>query len=625
MWTKPTQFGGQVGGPIASNQESQYTSTSILYHQFEPIIINGIIFYDWFPNVPTAKAGWIAVDMRTGQVVWTKNTTDTLAFGQVLKFHTVQEYGSQSWLWALSSDNSKLNLYDPLSGTYIASVTSLPSTLIGLFGASPAGLYDGIEPNVQGSILIYWNDNGNLTMWNSTKMMVPDPTSFFASTIRPSGNINFSLGIQWKVSLPTTINNNPINPPLGISQVNDQAILVTSYPQILPTFLTQFGASYAIEVAYNSKTGQQLWAPVNRTLVEFHELDLVAAGEGYYVRHDKDTNQAYGYSLLTGQKLWGPIQLQGNALSHLQSQGAIAYGKVYIWDFGGCVSAIYLNNGTIAWTFSRGTSGYDTPYGVYPIWGYGSQSIADGKLFLSEGRMYDPPLFPNAHKLALNCTDGSLVWSALGFYARDTSAIADGYLLGWNSYDGQIYAWGKGPSKMTVAAPDPVAYVGAPMIISGTVTDISAGTTQATQAANFPSGVPCVSDDSMSGWMEFVYMQQPCPTNVAGVDVTLDAIDPNNNFVHLGTATSDASGNFGFEWKTPDVPGKYNIIATFAGSESYYASYAETYASVQEAPAATPPPQYPVPVDYTLTIVGMGIVLLIAIAIIGLLILRKKP
>ena len=41
-------------------------------------------------------------------------------------------------------------------------------------------------------------------------------------------------------------------------------------------------------------------------------------------------------------------------------------------------------------------------------------------------------------------------------------------------------------------------------------------------------------------------MQQPHPTNTTGVPVTLTAIDPNNNFVTLGTATSDASGYYSF-------------------------------------------------------------------------------
>ena len=83
--------------------------------------------------------------------------------------------------------------------------------------------------------------------------------------------------------------------------------------------------------------------------------------------------------------------------------------------------------------------------------------------------------------------------------------------------------------------------------------------------------------------MEYLYEQQAMPTNAKGVEVTLDAIDPNNNFVHIGTATSDTSGLFSYVF-TPEIPGKYTIIATFAGSKSYYSSYAETAIGVSEAP-----------------------------------------
>ena len=138
--------------------------------------------------------------------------------------------------------------------------------------------------------------------------------------------------------------------------------------------------------------------------------------------------------------------------------------------------AIDLETGTLAWYYHRGTTGYATPYGINPIWHFGSHSIADGKLFLSEGRMYDPPLFPGAQKLAINVTDGSLVWSVLGFYGREPSAIADGYMVGYNSYDAQIYVYGKGPNFHYSYNHARRITFGTSVLIKGTVTDISAGT-----------------------------------------------------------------------------------------------------------------------------------------------------
>jgi hypothetical protein len=130
----------------------------------------------------------------------------------------------------------------------------------------------------------------------------------------------------------------------------------------------------------------------------------------------------------------------------------------------------------------------------------------------------------------------------------------------------------------------------------------------------------------MSDWMLYVYKQFTHPANATGVPVTLDAVDPNGNWVHIGTVTSDMSGTFGYAWKTPDVPGKYTIIATFAGSESYYASYAETYAVVTEAPPATPTPTPAAPLPPIETyFIAATVAIIAAVAIVGLMLLRKKP
>ncbi len=134
--------------------------------------------------------------------------------------------------------------------------------------------------------------------------------------------------------------------------------------------------------------------------------------------------------------------------------------------------------------------------------------------------MYDPPMFSDAHKLAINCTDGSLVWSGLGFYGREPSVIADGYLVAWNSYDCQIYTYGKGPTLTTANVQQNVVPYGSSVLITGTVMDKSTGTADDDRAARFPSGVPAVSDDSQTAWMAYIYMQQPKPDNATGVQVT---------------------------------------------------------------------------------------------------------
>jgi len=373
--------------------------------------------------------------------------------------------------------------------------------------------------------------------------------------------------------------------------------------------------------------GSILWGPVNRTLPRYHEVSVLAAGEGYYVEQDKDTNIAYVYNLYTGAQVGSAIQLKGSALSTLERGGAIAYGKAYIWDFGGYVNAIDLSTGTLAWTYYPRDAGYNTPYGIYPIWHFGSHSIADGKLFLSEGRMYDPPLFSDAHKLAINCTDGSLVWSVLGYYGREPSAIADGYMVAFNSYDGQAYTFGKGPTLTTANVPTAIVQEGSSVLITGSVTDISTGTQSSDRLARFPMGVPAVSEASQSDWMAYVYMQQPKPANATGVPVTFNVVDSNGNYRTIGTTTSDATGFYSLQW-TPDVTGKYTVYVTFGGSESYWPSQATTAFAVDPAPAATAQPTaQPASVADTYFIPGVAaiIIVIIIIGALNMLLARKKP
>jgi hypothetical protein len=112
--------------------------------------------------------------------------------------------------------------------------------------------------------------------------------------------------------------------------------------------------------------------------------------------------------------------------------------------------------------------------------------------------------------------------------------------------------------------------------------------------------------------------------NAMGVTVTLDVIDANGNYRNIGTATSDSSGFYSMEW-TPDISGKYTVIATFAGSEAYFASYAEAAFVVDQAPDPTPPPPDPTPLPPTETyIAGSTIAIIAAVAVVAILLLRKK-
>jgi len=154
---------------------------------------------------------------------------------------------------------------------------------------------------------------------------------------------------------------------------------------------------------------------------------------------------------------------------------------------------------------------------------------------------------------------------------------------------------------------------------------VSLGPQEYALTARFPNGVPAVCDVNMSEWMQYLYAEFARPADVVGVEAVLRVLDPNNYFCEVGRTTSDASGMLSCAF-TPEVSGKYAIIASFAGSKSYYGSFSETAVYVQRAPTATPESEQPQAApDYTLLIAGTGIAMILAVAMVGLILFRIRP
>jgi len=267
-------------------------------------------------------------------------------------------------------------------------------------------------------------------------------------------------------------------------------------------------------------------------------------------------------------------------------------GKLLSGGYDGVLIAYDIKTGKIEWTYTAAQEGFESPYGNFPIV---ITCIADGKIYLVSGEhSATQPLWRGSYLRCIDADTGDELWKVLFWGGAQVAgaevggrsvSIADGFLVGLNFYDNQIYCIGKGPSQTTVTAAPKITAWGSNVMIEGMVTDQSVGTKQLEQASRFLNGVPAVADEYMSDWMEYVYMQQACPAYVEGVEVKLETLDPNNNFYEIGTVTSDASGMFKLMWEPP-VPGEYTIIATFEGSNSYYRSYAETSIGVEEAPTA---------------------------------------
>ena len=223
-----------------------------------------------------------------------------------------------------------------------------------------------------------------------------------------------------------------------------------------------------------------------------------------------------------------------------------------------------------------------------------------------------------------NATTGDRIWDLNGGWSG--AAFSDGYMAALNYYDGLVYGIGKGPSAVTVAASPKISVQGSSVMLEGMVTDESAGTRNNRIAPRFPNGVPAVSDESMTAWMEYVYMQKPKPADATGVEVVISVLDPNNNYYEVGRTTSDANGFYRMTFE-PLVPGEYTVYASFEGSGSYWPSQALTAINVEETPAATVEPTPPPASAADLYFLPVSIGLFVAIIIVGavlILMLRKR-
>jgi hypothetical protein len=551
--------------------------------------------------------------------------------GQVLSYVSPNQFGGLSYLWSIENTVSPntgrtYGMFDATTGDWILNIVN---------GTSFSKIVEGDDGTLLG---YYVNSTDNtLVMWNSTRCILVGqaPQYYGVSTAeswmwRPpqGGSVPFYYGIQWAKPIATEMNGDPIDPALGITTIGSDVVLMRS---VAGQSSGRWQQGYEIMAGYSAKTGDQVWGPLQISEVGWTRLTLSPAMQGMWFEFTHETETWKAYSMTTGQEVWGPTEPYPNMWGYYVCYDPIAaYGMLYTCDFGGYVHAYDLTSGSEVWAFETGSSGYETPYGNFPL--LHLEAVADGKIFVTGGHTYSPPLFRGSEMWCLNATTGDPIWDTSFFVSVNQASglVADGVYVNINAYDNQLYAFGKGLSTTTVSTPDTAVPQGTAVLIKGTVTDQSPGQT----CLGIPAaGTPAISDDSMSAWMEYLYMQQPKPADATGVQVHLTAIDPNGNYQDLGTATSDTNGKYGMTW-TPPISGTYHITATFEGSNSYYSSEDSTYlavgASASPAPAQTPSQPSPAPVNVgganatTMYVTVAAVVVIAAVAAIALALRKRK-
>jgi hypothetical protein len=577
--------GGQFGDRSVGPGESTYAGTPSIIFQgraYQTISKPMTITVNGNTVIETTNV-WQCYDIRTGQVYWeqtgiTQPPTVVTLNQVVASVPGADQTGMNTGTFSLMYiGSSRLIKYDPWSGAVQYNIT-LPVTT-GTVYKDPYVL--SVQQSLTGKYyLINWTTSG--TDANFANRIISNVTYPFSSL----GSADYESNIA--------VNYGSIT-PAGAGSPQGQFLMAAS--------LT---------------TGSLLWNVTTNDI--FFPTGLVAD-------HGKVTTRVLGgwwdcWDLKNGQVLWqsakpGTEGGESYPWGDFGSYTIASYGGlIYDFSYAG-IYALDWNTGNIVWHFMAPATPFEGAW--YPSMSFFSNSpqIADGILYYANGE-HSPtePLARGWRLWALNATTGENIWDISGGGAA--GAIADGYLTYDNKYDGYMYVFGKGQSATTIQAPLTAITEGQSVVLTGTVLDQSPG----------QPGTPCVSAASMTQWMEYLHMQKPIPTNVTGVPVSIDTLDPNGNLVHIATVTSDITGSYNYLWQ-PQVPGKYTVTATFTGDDSYGSSYAETAigvvgASPTQTPTATPPQS--IADTYFMPAIAITIV---AIAIVGaalaLLMLRKRP
>jgi PQQ-like domain len=654
MWTKALEYGGLTGDVISQinavntdpnapyNQGYSNDSATTYYSGFSyntrfgsPLIVNGILYYQAPLGEAGTGGGEFAVDLRTGQQVWS-STTFIPSKAQMYDLQTPNQHGVVSAILWMVSGTTWIG-YNAFNQQPIINLTNVPS-------GTEIYTNDGAICRYQFSYNTA-TQTGWLALWNDTKA-ISDAYPLYAGPGWPNTgsavSINANASYSWNVTINADLRGSA-NPsmvgiiPGDVILGSSSSVGLTSVPNPNANPWTMWAISDKPATRGNLTWIKQYAAPAGNItrMLAWQPIDPV---NREWTMTDFETGQRLAYSLTDGSLLWGPLGDQPGFQYYSSREGLPAYGNLYVTGYGGVVYCYSMKDGTLLWSYGKGgvgnstNSGDETPWGNYPTH---AAAFADGMIYVMSGE-HSPntPLYKGYRARALDAFTGQESWTLLDWSASGLGtsvapvAIADGYMAFANAYDGQVYVVGKGPSTMTVEAPMADIAQGSGLVIRGTVTDISAGTKQSGVAERFANGVPAVSDQSMSDWMAYVYQQKPIPANTTGVLVSISVVDSNGNSRPIGTATTDSSGTYNLQW-TPDITGKFTVTASFAGSASYYPSHAVTAFAVDAAPTASPAPTTVAPSTVETYFVPAVIAIIVAIAIVGvllaMLLLRKRP
>jgi hypothetical protein len=257
LWTKPEAFGGVLGGEFGGTTTyGNYYSTAQYEKKYNPVIMNGYLYYNVVPGSSTTPTGLVCVNLYTGKTVWTDDAKNlgggspaqsaltstglctTIMCGQILDFVSPNQYGGLAYIWTtgtpagIASTGTTLNMFDAETGTYILSIVNGTSptltedqsgNLVGYFINSTAGtqrIMGTLSDNAGPTPIVSTSTGQTLTEWNSTEAIMASAWGATASgwQWRPpqDGIVPFWEGITWSMPLANNISGNALPGPFSI-------------------------------------------------------------------------------------------------------------------------------------------------------------------------------------------------------------------------------------------------------------------------------------------------------------------------------------------------------------------------------------------------------------------------
>jgi hypothetical protein len=617
LWNMP--IGDTIGGLSGGDSwQVSYQDGDAYEGKFAGnIIIGGMLFYNKYPTYLSRQSpiqAIVAVDLHTGEKLWERSYDfggGRLSAGQILAWDSMNSRGTFAYLWLVSGTN--MFALDAKTGDLRYNMTNVPAGTI-YYGPNDEMLkYQLVNYGTADS------PNYHLLQWNSSNVAVGTGTGSWGSA---------AMGVTFNA----TARGYDLNVSIGAGNVITGTMIYA-----FPLDRIIYGRATTEDItlsAISLKPGEEgrilfkdeTWtSPQDLESVDLYGQSTWSAisQEDYVITFwVKNSRIHYAFSIETGKYMWkGSPQTYADAWvsGSLGGQNIIVYNKLISVSAGGIVYCRDIKTGTLLWTYDVADP-YTESY-LAPNWWVRPQFASCGMVYFGhEEHSPQEPKPRGSPYFALDVETGEVVWSIDGAFRQTQwggrSIIGDSIIVTQDTFIQQIYGIGKGPSAMTVSTPDVSVAVNKPVLVKGTIMDISPGTQSTALQLRFPNGVPAMADECMSDWMLYVYKQFNRPHDAVGVPVTVAAVDPNGNYVTLGSTVSDANGNYVVEF-TPNTEGHYDIYAYFDGSDSYYGTSAQdTLLVSKDAVSNNNPP-------YELYIIGMGIVVII-VNLIVILLFRKK-